>query len=113
MKFPSFRMWVTLAVAILLAILVTVFAPQQLPVTLYKLSLISGAGVAGYWLDREMFPYARPDSYLNVTDWRDAHKRCDAADLTIAEGYHEVFAAAMLRRALVVAAAMMGVGLGA
>lgn len=108
-----FRMPVTLAVAIVLAVLVAVFAPHQFPVTLYKLSLISGAGVAGYWLDRELFPYARPDSYLVAVDWHGVPKCEGAADLSIADGYHHVFAAAMLRRALVVAAAMIGVGLGA
>lgn len=87
------RMTATLIVAICLCLAIAAIAPHQLPVTLYKLSLISAAGVGGYWLDRELFPYARPDRYP-----------ADESFLT---------AVAMLRRAVIVSAAMIAVGLGA
>lgn len=51
-------------ISLLLAFAVLFIAPQQLPVSLYKLSLVTLAGVIGYRLDRSMFPYARPDMYL-------------------------------------------------
>ncbi len=82
--------WITIAAILTLAI--GLFAPQQLPVTLYKLSLVSLAAVVGYWIDRSMFPYARPDE-LALTD-------------------HQV-SAAFLRRAFIVGACIVGVSLGA
>lgn len=87
------RMLDWLAAAILLTAAIALIAPQQLPVTLYKLSLVSLAAVAGYWIDRRLFPYARPD------------------DLSLMPGVET--AGAQLRRALVVAACIVGVSLGA
>ncbi|ENU2136456.1 TPA: putative holin [Klebsiella michiganensis] len=55
------RNWIILAVALLAAI--AVISPEQLGVTLYKLSLISIAAILGYHLDRALFPYASPGSY--------------------------------------------------
>jgi hypothetical protein len=84
------RMLDWLLVSLLLAGAIWLLAPHQLGVTLYKLSLVSLAAVAGYWIDRSLFPYARPDqvgcNHLN---------------------------AAMLRRAVVIAACVVGVSLGA
>lgn len=82
-----------IAIALLLAGVIAWLAPHQLPVTLYKLSLISAGGAVGYWIDRSLFPYARPDDY-----W-------------VAPGIET--AAAMLRRAIIVAACIVGVALGA
>jgi len=65
-------------------------APQQLPVILYKVALVVLAGTAGYFLDRWIFPYARPHEVAG--EWRDI--------------------SCMIRRAIIVAAAMLAVGLG-
>jgi hypothetical protein len=92
MKIP--RMIVSTVLSIALGIAISQLAPQQALVTLYKFSLVTGAGVAGYYLDRELFPYARPDCFL-----------VGERDL--------VFAAAQIRRALIVGAMMLAVGLGA
>ena len=62
MHLPRLFSWIL--ASLLLLIIVALLAPQQLPVSLYKLSLISTAAVAGYWLDRSLFPYARPGDYL-------------------------------------------------
>ena len=35
-------------------------APQELGVALWKMTLVSTAAFVGYWLDRHLFPYARP-----------------------------------------------------
>ena len=93
-----FRMADWLLAAIVLTVLVFLLAPHQLPVSLYKLSLIALAAVAGYWVDRSLFPYARPDTFIFKFE---------------SESAVRLFAAAMLRRAIIVAAAMMAVGLGA
>lgn len=99
MKTP--RMSATLAVALLLALAIAVVAPQQLPVTLYKLSLIAIAAVGGYYIDRELFPYARPDWLLGR--WQHGSDKIGAY----------LAGAAMARRALVVSACIVAVALGA
>ena len=83
--------WLLISVLLLLAI--ASIAPQQLGVSLYKLSLITTAACVGYWIDRSLFPYARPDD-VRLTD---ANER----------------AAAMLRRAIIVGAVVLGACLGA
>lgn len=90
MRLPRLVDWIAISVVLTLAI--GIIAPQQLPVTLYKLSLVSLAASVGYWIDRSMFPYARPDE-LTLTD--------------------QQVAAAFLRRALIVGACIIGVSLGA
>lgn len=110
--FRYVRMSGWLVAAVVLLVLIAIVSPQQLPISLYKLSLISLAAVAGYWLDRALFPYARPDGYLQ-RDWRgvDGGRWFDA-DYQVAVGYERVFAAALLRRAIIVGATVLGVAMG-
>lgn len=126
-RFPRLASWWT--VAVVLSLVVLFFAPAQLPVTLYKLNLIALAAVAGYWIDRSIFPYARP----NIDALRLIEPVDDA--LPVAQQYSEVgdaeqlelqgrflaplygelyyFAATQIRRALIVAATILAVSLGA
>lgn len=97
---PRMLPWWIIALA--LAVAVFFLAPRQLPVSLYKLSLVSMAAVAGYWVDRSLFPYARPDALFPA-----AEPTGDALARAV------VLSCAMLRRALIVAAAMLATGLGA
>lgn len=95
---PRLAGWKLLIAALFLALYV--LAPQQLPLTLYKLTLVATAGVVGYWLDRSLFPYARPD-------------RCLSADRQrILPNRNLMLSSAMLRRAVIVAACIIGVALG-
>lgn len=115
LRLPRMLDW--LVIALVLALFVWLLAPQQLPVSLYKLSLIALAAVAGYWVDRSLFPYARPDAFLVVDEPPIAEEGPDGAVLTLG-GFADpvmlrVMAACMLRRAIIVAAAMIAVGLGA
>lgn len=87
------RMFDWMLITLILLGLIAVLSPQQLPVSLYKLSLITMAAVVGYWVDRALFPYARPD------------------DLAIAPSAI-LQASAMLRRAIIVGCAMLAVSLG-
>ncbi len=106
------RMGWCLALSVLLLGLVGLFSPQQLPVIIYKGSLLSLAGTGGYWLDRWAFPYARPDSYL-VYEWKDEDEFSDGVeDYPVVENCQRLFIAASLRRAAVMAVAMLAVGLG-
>lgn len=107
------RMLACLVLAVALVAGLAVVSPPQLPVAGYKLCLVVLAGLLGYWLDRWLFPYARPDGYL-VQEWRaHGHEYPDSvADFEVVPGYETVFAAANLRRALVVLGAMLAMGLG-
>lgn len=102
-RLPRLAGWALIAVV--LAVLILALAPQQLPVTLYKLSLISAAAVVGYWIDRSLYPYGRP--HVFDVDPHSPYTPTAASPCSL------LFAAAMLRRAVIVAAAMIAVGLGA
>ncbi|NRT54785.1 putative holin [Sphaerotilus uruguayifluvii] len=90
-----------LVLAVLLTALTYTLAPQQLPVSVYKLSLVATAAVVGYWIDRAMYPYARPDALLDIAGGADHMTLC------------VLMTGATLRRALIVSATMLAVGLGA
>ena len=104
------RMTDCLLVTVLLLVIIYQVAPQQLPVSLYKLSLITMAGVVGYWIDRRAFPYSRPGDYM-----------CKKASVggpyvpekSVADSQQLVFAASMIRRAIIMGAAMLAASLGA
>ncbi|RNM01230.1 putative holin, partial [Dickeya undicola] len=40
--------------AVLLLAVIALISPQQLPVVIYKIALITLAAVLGYWLDRSL-----------------------------------------------------------
>lgn len=67
-------------------------SPEQLPVIVYKGGLVTLGGFVGYWLDRHLFPYARPHTFTAQEHWLE-------------------FAAAMIRRAIIVAAVVLGFAL--
>jgi fatty acid desaturase len=85
--------------ALVLLLTVAWIAPQQVPVIVYKLNLILLASVTGYWLDRWAFPYARPDRFLT-------------ADGEVKVNHKRVFGASLVRRAIIMGAAMLAVGMG-
>ena len=87
-----FRMAPWLTLTAILAVAVFFVAPQQLEVAMWKMLLLSGAAYLGYWVDRNVFPYARPHALLDA-------KREDLA------------AVAMLRRAIIIAAVVVGAAL--
>jgi hypothetical protein len=89
------RMLSWLFTSLILTGFVYYVAPHQLETTVYKLSLITTAAWLGYWIDRSLFPYARPDhlyeSSINVRDMNQA----------------------ALRRAIIISACIIGAALGA
>lgn len=109
MNLPRMLPW--LAISLLLAAGVFDLAPQQLPVTLYKLSLISVAAYVGYWIDRGLFPYARPHTFIPSED--DEPFEDDSGELIKIANFGWSYEAAMIRRAIIVAACILGVSLGA
>lgn len=106
------RLTTFLVLAIVLVLLIAALSPVQLPVVAYKLSLISLAAVVAYWLDRALFPYARPDGYL-MRDWRcGACIGTNPVDYPIIQEYRIAFVGACIRRAIIVVGVVIGVGLG-
>lgn len=97
--------------ALLLALVILLFAPNLLTVTAYKLSMVTLATWLGYQVDRAVFPYARPHTFL---EWVDKHR----LDTVNGEGNEvlrntQLATAAMLRRAIIVAAVIIAIALGA
>ena len=106
LRVPRNSLWLIAAIALLVLIFIT--SPVQLPVVAYKALLIAFGVVLGYWLDRALFPYARPDGYLE-RDWRFGTEEPQGdVDFRVVAGYERVFAIAMIRRALVVGAVIVG-----
>lgn len=117
--------------AALLTMVVWLIAPHQVPVTVYKLSLVALAAVSGYWIDRSLFPYARPDLFFELRHGvEDAPPDTTFTSLAGVVSFAEQETAinlenarpdelmrlagvAMLRRAAIVVGAMLAVGLGA
>nr|WP_066134855.1 putative holin [Bordetella ansorpii] len=109
-RLPRFTTW--LAIAAFFIVIIGLVSPQQIPVVIYKISLITLAAVLAYWLDRAFFPYARPDGYL-VRDWREGNC-CGThrVDYPIADGYETAFVAATIRRAIIALAVIIAVATG-
>ncbi len=78
------RMWPGLLLTALLAWVVWQVAPLLVGAMVNKMLMVTSGAVAGYWIDRWLFPYARP------------HDLCGTD-----------FEAAQLRRAIIVAASML------
>ena len=118
-RLPRLSGWAVITIALLVA--VWLLAPHQLPVSLYKLSLVTLAAVIGYWLDRSLFPYARPDVFgpqfedaILADENAIAENEGDENILvSVSSTTDLLFAAAMLRRAIIVGCAMLAMGLGA
>jgi hypothetical protein len=114
LRLPRLSGWLLITLALAGAVLA--IAPQQLPVSLYKLSLVTLAGVVGYWLDRSLFPYARPDVFLELSGIEvDDDGACLPSHIALAPSSTllHLMGMAMLRRAIIVAATMLAIGLGA
>jgi Cu/Ag efflux pump CusA len=95
-------------IAILLALVILAFSPNLLTVTAYKLSLVTIAAWLGYRVDRSVFPYARPHKYLEEADIQRMEGGWVEADNNLLMG-----ALATIRRAIIVAAVILAIALGA
>lgn len=104
--------WLALAAFGLLAA-VWLFSPQQIPVILYKGVLVLFAMLIGTFCDAAICPYGRPSGYL-VDDWWKKPDQDGGTDVDypVVEGYAGVFAAAVIRRGIIVGAVILGVCLG-
>jgi len=94
---PRLIGWFCITLGLLCAL--ALLNPHQLPVVLYKLSLVSLGAVLGYWIDRSLFPYARPHAYM---PWHPG----DCKNISVP------IALIMIRRAVVIFAVILGLTLG-
>lgn len=118
--FPLPRMLVCLVLTLALMAL-SLFLQQAAPgsllsVTFYKAHLMALGGWGGYWLDRGLFPYDRPHTYLlddlpKIDDGGPYNETAGLIAGTLVSTGD--FSTAMLRRAIIVAACLVCVGLGA
>lgn len=110
---PRLQMYTFALLAVALQAFIWLVSPENGAVTLYKLGLAVLAALVGVFFDFALFPFATPRSYLEV-DWihdPDADYE-GSADYPLAEGYEGVFNVASIRRAVIVAAFVLGVSLG-
>ena len=102
---PRLLGWLIVSLALL--VVLAFAAPAQMPVILYKVALVTLGAVLAYWLDRALFPYARPHT---------CQKQQSGPDLgpSDSDRYRSEmrFAAACIRRALIVLACVLGLTLG-
>lgn len=90
----KFRLFAWLLAAFCLLLWISLLSPQQLPVVLYKVAMVLLGVVIAYRVDRAYFPYDRPHTYSETGE-----------DL-LPRGL------AMLRRALIAVACILGLTLG-
>ncbi|QDL55911.1 putative holin [Rhodoferax aquaticus] len=112
---PRMLLCLVLTLALIgLSMLLQAYMPGTLvAVTAYKAHLMSLGGWGGYWLDRALFPYDRPHTYLLEAG---TAATCEVEQPELIEGVFVGagnFGASMMRRAIVVAACLICVGLGA
>jgi hypothetical protein len=91
-------------------------APTSLiAVSLYKLHMASLAGWTGYWLDRLTFPYSRPHELIQAAEDAEDHGTPAGPDANglIVAGFSYGAEQAMFRRAIIIAACVIGICLGA
>lgn len=127
------HLWEWLTLVAVLSVAIALVAPQQLPVLAYKVLMLSVAALAGYALDRSLFPYARPDVVLDANDapWlpqgvlpelsvdfgegmlRDSGAEQEYLRQDQRRTNLQLLQWCMARRALLIFGAMLAVGLGA
>lgn len=95
-------------ITLILTAAIALLAPHLLSVTLYKLSLVTLAAVLGYWIDRAVFHYLRPHELLQQSDLA-RHQN----DRVTAEECAADASVATIRRAIIMAAVIIAISLGA
>jgi hypothetical protein len=90
------HIWPWLFLALVFTCIIAFVAPYQIGVLVWSLSKLSLGAYLGYWVDRSVFHYCRPHALL------------DHANAVLPA----VFAASLIRRSLIIAAAILALGLG-
>lgn len=98
--FDRLRLWPWLLGALLTTTVVGVIAPHQLGVLIWSLSKLCLGAYLGYWIDRGIFCYARPGAVVEA-----AKQSGDGVAWNVA-------CWCMMRRAVIIATAVLALGLG-
>lgn len=106
LRLPRMVHWIVLALLLLAAI--SLLSPQQLPVILYKCAQVSIFTVLGYWIDRSLFPYARPHTLMETY----AKPIQGDRGFTGAFSSETAYSASMIRRALIIFAVVLAGSIG-
>lgn len=99
-----------LVAALVMAAIVGVLYPHQLGVLLWSLTKLSFGAYLGYWIDRSLFPYARPHVLFYGAD-----RLSDTSRPEQVEGGRTMrreASLATLRRAIIIGATVLALGLG-
>lgn len=118
-RLPRMTHWLVLSMVLFaVAMYVASAHPGSLvAVSLYKVHMVSLAGWCAYWLDRALFPYARPHDFLAEEDSGFAPTAPlgqEHAELIVGESlFASIAGLVMLRRALVTLGVLLCIGLGA
>lgn len=96
-----------LLLALIATAVVALLAPYQLGVLVWSMSKLAFGAYLGYWIDRTIYPYARPHDLFLLAN------KAALRDHVDAERHLRLQASlATLRRAAVMAAAIVALGLG-
>lgn len=117
LKFPRLTGLALISIILFAACLYTQAnaSGSLIAVSLYKLHMASLAGWAGYWIDRFTFPYSRPHELLEAAaedEYRFTAPGPANTELLVG-GICCGAEQAMLRRAIIIAACVVGICLGA
>lgn len=94
---------VAIALAFILLAIALAVSPQQAPVVLFKLCLVTSAVVLGYVIDKIILPQVDFEDLARVIEEGSAEDRAHAVELA---------KASMIRRALIIFATTIGMCLG-
>lgn len=107
---PRLFGWVLISTLLFAGLYFT--SPQQGEVAYYKFALVIGSAILGYWIDRCLFPYARPDGFLKDFWTKGTSEPIGDVDHQVVPGYDRLYALVMIRRAIIVGCTILGVTLG-
>lgn len=118
---PRMLTWAlaTLALMVLALYVHAAWPGSVVAVTIYKAHLMALGGWGGYWLDRALSPYNRPHQYLEDDDefapatFEPQAPGSDEMTVGLLSQTQTGLGSAELRRAIIVAACLICVGLGA
>jgi hypothetical protein len=110
------RLWKTSLATVLALVVLAWFATHMLGVVLNKTVLIALGAVLGYHIDRAAFPYGRPHEARELLT--EIHQRAldgslNELHLEYAASLRSMYDSSTIRRAIIIAAAILGVCLAA
>jgi len=100
--------WALITLSLLIGL--WLLRPEQMPVILYKFCLVTFGAVLGYWIDRAIFPYARPHTWLPMHGEIAPGGVGSIPTLQLSESIFPVLL--MIRRTIIVFACILGLTLG-